>query len=278
MASWAGGGDAGETRNGLFPLSTGGVSHHPELKFRSSGLRSFWLHKGRSSAAASATGGRDLPAIDFFGMNRFALTTPSTAMSKPDPRIDDYINEASEFARPILRHVRKLVRSANPDIAETTKWGMPYFDYRGPLCGMAAFKHHCALTFWRDIPLDDLIPARESAMGQFGQIKSLADLPADDVLLACVRRAVAHREAPRKEARPAAAKTARPVTLPKELQEVLAAAPNAARHFKEFSPSQQREYAEWIAEAKQAATRERRLATALEWIAEGKSRHWKYQK
>jgi hypothetical protein len=115
-------------------------------------------------------------------------------MGKKDSRIDAYIDSSAEFARPILKRLRKLVHQGCPDVEETIKWGMPYFGYKGLLCGMAAFKQHCAFVFWRDIHLKLDACRKDHAMGQFGRIESLDDLPDDDVLLGFLRDAVAQRD------------------------------------------------------------------------------------
>ena len=199
-------------------------------------------------------------------------------MAKKDPRIDAYIAKAEPFARPILKHLRKMVHSGCPDVEETMKWSMPHFDYQGMLCHMAAFKQHCAFGFWNDSILADRHRvAEKDAMGNFGRIRSLADLPPDDVLLDYVRKATQLNDSGVK--RPTEKKTGAPkaaLPIPGALAAALKMNKKAQAAFDSFSPSHRREYVEWITEAKRDATREARLATALEWIAEGKTRNWKY--
>jgi uncharacterized protein YdeI (YjbR/CyaY-like superfamily) len=196
--------------------------------------------------------------------------------SNKDPRIDRYIAAAQPFARPILEHVRDVVHRAEPRIEETLKWSAPHFVLNGSVCGMAAFKQHCALNF----PKAELIEVEGGtrvAMGQFGRIASVEDLPPDDVLIDYVRRAVALNEAGVKTpGRAAPGKAAEP-EVPEALRQALHRHPAAAAAFERMSPSHRREYVEWIAEAKRDATREKRVETAVEWITEGKSRNWKYQ-
>ncbi len=194
-------------------------------------------------------------------------------MAKKDPRIDAYIARAQPFAQPILRHIRAAVREGCPEVVETIKWGMPHFEHMGLLCGMAAFKAHCAFGFWNRA-LD--IPGQKGAMGQFGGITALADLPAKKVLVGYVRKA-ARLNATGRKVGPVRRKKA-PLPVPKELTAALKKKAGAAAKFKAFRPSQQRDYSEWILEAKTEATRARRLATSVAWIAEGKPRMWKYQK
>ena len=198
-------------------------------------------------------------------------------MGTRDPRVDAYVEGAEPFARPVLRHLRDLVHAAVPDASETIKWGFPHFEHRGILCSMAAFSHHCAFGFWKGELVVGDSPAAREAMGHFGRIASLDDLPPDEEVVALVRRAAELNEqgvkAPRSKTR------ARPeVQAPPVLLDALRATPATWSAWEAFPPSHRREYAEWIAEAKSDATRARRVATAVEWIAGGKSRNWKYER
>ena len=193
-----------------------------------------------------------------------------------DPRIDAYIAKAAAFARPILEHVRERVHETVPDAEETIKWGAPGFTLDGKiLLMMAAFKHHAALNFWRGQELGDGSP-KAGAMGQFGRLTTVSDLPPDDELDDLLREAAALAKTA-----PAPRKTKHEPKPPPELHPEFAAALNANSKAKAtldgFPPSAQRDYFEWIAEAKQDSTRAKRIATAVEWLAEGKRRHWKYQ-
>ncbi|HXG54133.1 MAG TPA: YdeI/OmpD-associated family protein [Vicinamibacterales bacterium] len=196
-------------------------------------------------------------------------------MPTKDPRVDAYIAQAQPFARPILRHLRKVVHAGCPDVVETMKWRMPHFDYKGPFSGMAAFKAHCTFGFWKASLLEGLANNGE-AMGQFGCIRSLADLPPEKTLLTLVTQAVKLNDEEVKVKRAPKAPKA-PITVPAGFAAALKKHKKAQAAFDAFSPSHRREYVEWIAEAKQDATRDRRIAQAMEWMTEGKSRHWKYQ-
>jgi uncharacterized protein YdeI (YjbR/CyaY-like superfamily) len=191
--------------------------------------------------------------------------------------VDAYIDRAEPFARPILRHLRDVVHSASPDIEEAIKWGFPNFVKDGIVCHMAAFKEHCAFGFWKGEVIVERDPSREQAMGQFGRIQSLEDLPPRETIIAYVQEAVRLNEegvkVPRSKAGPA-----REAPLHESFRRALDAHPAAGEAFERFSPSQRREYAEWIDEAKRDETRSRRIDTAIEWIAEGKPRNWKYMK
>ena len=198
-----------------------------------------------------------------------------------DPRIDAHIEKAAPFARPILRHLRKLVHETCPDVEETLKWSSPAFVYRGKiLCGMAAFKQHCVFGFWHQ-GMTEVLGAdgekSDTAMGSFGRLTSLDDLPSDRVMTRYIKKAAALNESdaptrPRPVRRPAA-----PVAVPDDLAAALKKKKDAAATFEKLSPSHRKEYIEWITEAKRDETRQKRLSTTLEWLAEGKSRNWKYE-
>jgi uncharacterized protein YdeI (YjbR/CyaY-like superfamily) len=199
-------------------------------------------------------------------------------MSNHDPRIDAYIAKSAEFARPILEHLRERVHTACPEVEEGIKWGMPLFSYKAaPMCMMAAFKQHCSFGFWLSKEVTG--GSDEDGMGQFGKLATLKDLPADKQLATYLRKAMALNEAGVKKSRPNAAVKPAP-TLPDELAGALAQKKHAAarKTWESFGAGAQREYVEWITEAKTDATRQKRLATTLEWLAEGKKRNWKYEK
>lgn len=198
-------------------------------------------------------------------------------MGTRDPRIDGYIGKSADFAKPILEHLREVVHAGCPPVEETLKWGMPYFMHHGMLCGMAAFKQHCTFTFWKGSLVVDSTPEPEvRAMGQFGPITRVADLPSKRTLIGYVKKAAKLNEegAPKQGARSVRAA----LPMPDDLASALQKSERASEEFKAFTPSRRRDYVEWITEAKTKATRERRISTAIEWIEEGKSRNWKYEK
>jgi hypothetical protein len=200
-------------------------------------------------------------------------------MPKTDPRVDAYIKRAAPFAQPILAHLRQLVHATVPDVEETMKWSTPHFDYKGMFCGLAAFKAHVGLGFWKAGLLQEHLPGSGglSSAGQFGKLTSLKDLPSDKELIRILKIAKQLNDddvkAPlmRKGPRP-------PLKAPADLLTELAKNKKAKATFEAFPPGQRREYIAWIVESKQAATRKRRLTTAVEWMAEGKVRNWKYVK
>ncbi|HEY2344556.1 MAG TPA: YdeI/OmpD-associated family protein [Xanthomonadaceae bacterium] len=201
-------------------------------------------------------------------------------MASRDPRVDAYIAKSAEFARPVLVHLRELVHAACPDVDETMKWSMPSFTYAGGiLCGMAAFKQHCTFGFWKGsliVPTDG--QDNEQAMGQFGRITKLSELPSKKVLTGYVRQAMKLNEEGVKVPERVRPATPRPAPdAPDDLVAALKKNKAARTTFEAFSPSCKREYVEWITEAKREETRGKRVVQAVEWMAEGKQRNWKYQ-
>jgi hypothetical protein len=197
-------------------------------------------------------------------------------MGQRDPRIDGYIAKAQPFARPILERIRRAVHAGCPDVVETIKWSMPAFEYKGPLVGMAAFKAHCALAFWK-ASLMKTIPKDRGvdAMGEFGRLESLDDTPTQAQLVKMVKEAAALNDAGVKVKRePKAPK--KPLEAPSYMLAAIKKNKKAQATFEEFSPSARRDYIEWVTEAKTEATRDKRLETAVQWISEGKIRNWKY--
>ena len=197
-------------------------------------------------------------------------------MGKKDPRVDAYIASRGAFARPILRHLRQLVHAACPAVEETIKWGMPAFYYHGPLCGMAGFKAHATFGFWKGkLIVDAKGVDLDTAMGQFGRITSLAELPASRVITGYVKRAMALNESGVKVKR--VVRPRPPLPVPPAFAAALARNKRARATFDAFSPSCRREYVEWISEAKREDTRTTRIATSIKWLSEGKKRNWKYE-
>lgn len=193
-----------------------------------------------------------------------------------DPRFDAYIDRAAEFAKPILRHLRETVHAACPECEEAMKWNSPSFLYNGKiLAGMAAFKAHASFGFWSGAQVVDGGDRQMTAMGQFGRLTSLDDLPPRAELEALVRKAMALIDKGVKPVRNKHEKA--PFTVPQDLQAALDANAAARATFAGFPPSAQREYVEWVTEAKREETRTKRLAQTIEWLAEGKRRNWKYE-
>ena len=198
-------------------------------------------------------------------------------MMSRDGRIDAYIARQREFARPILEHLRETVHAACPEAEETLKWGAPAFMYKGKLLGvMAAFKEHAALNLWRGRLVVEEEEGKTNAMGQFGRISSLDDLPEPEALRELIKKAMALTEAGVKASRGKTVKA--PAEAPEDLLAALAENEAAAATFEGFSPSCRREYVEWVTSAKRTDTRSKRIAEAVGWMAEGKKRNWKYEK
>ena len=202
-------------------------------------------------------------------------------MGNRDKAVDSYILKAADFARPILLHIRELVHHACPQVEEKMKWSFPHFDYKGEMmCSMAAFKQHCAFGFWKASLMKDPIllenARSESAMGHMGKITSLKDLPPDKKIIGYIKEAMALTDKGVKL--PAKAKAEKKeLEVPDYFLKALSENKKAKATFENYAYSHKKEYLEWITEAKTEATRNKRLETAMEWMAEGKSRHWKYK-
>lgn len=203
-------------------------------------------------------------------------------MKNTDPRVDAYIDKAQAFAQPILQHIRQLVHKAYPNVEETVKWKFPHFVNNGStLCYMASFKEHCTFGFFKAKIMKDpeniLVETRGEAMGHFGRITGLEDLPSDKIMMAYIKEAAKLNEDNIKL--PAKAKNAvEEMAVPEILASALAANKAADKVFKSFPPGKRKDYIVWINEAKTETTREKRTQQAVEWIAEGKGKNWKYEK
>ena len=194
-------------------------------------------------------------------------------MGTRDPRVDEYIRNQRDFAKPILKYLRDVVHEGCPDCEETLKWGSPTFMYEGMLGGFAAFKEHAVFGFWKH---ENLLGAdRRGAMGSLGRLTTIEDLPPRKRLLALIRKAMELNEKGIKPIRMRRGPK-KPIRMPSDFKAALAKSTKAQTAYDSFSPSHKREYLEWITEAKGEETRARRIRQAVEWIAEGKSRNWKY--
>lgn len=202
-------------------------------------------------------------------------------MGKKDPRVNAYIAKSADFAKPILNHLRKLIHHTCPTVQEAIKWGFPHFEYKGPadrsprvLCSMASFKQHCAFGFWYAEMGQEAQAG--TAMGQYGRIASLADLPKDKELIKQVKEAIKLHDAGVKPRAVTRTTEKKELDVPDYLMAALKKKKKALITFEAFSYSNKKEYVEWITEAKSEETRKTRLQTAIEWMSEGKARNWKY--
>ena len=209
-----------------------------------------------------------------------------TTVKNASPKVDAYLGKVQPFALPIMEHLRDLVHKGCPEVEETIKWSRPFFEHRGViLCNMSAFKEHCSFGFWGEeigAVLREAKVLREDGMGSLGRITDLKDLPSDKRMLGWIRQAAGFIDRGEYTS-PIAARNKvvkapkTPLAIAPEFASALQKNKRATAAFAEFSPSCKREYAEWIADAKRPETRNKRIATAIDWIAEGKQRNWKYQ-
>ena len=203
-------------------------------------------------------------------------------MASRDRRIDAYINRSESFAIPVLEFLREVVHEACPDVVETMKWSFPHFEYNNSiLCSMASFRHHCAFGFWLGSQMKDseavLEKTNRSSMGHLGRISSVSDLPSKKVMVKYIKEAMELSEKGIKPVRKSRRQETRELIIPAYFLSALKKSKKALNTFDNFNYSQKKDYVEWLAEAKTQPTREKRLNTALEWLEEGKVRHWQYQ-
>jgi len=198
-------------------------------------------------------------------------------MGKRDPRVDAFITKAAPFARPILTHIREVVHEACPEVEETLKWSSPAFMHHGILCMMSAFKAHAIFGFWKGSLIVDREGRKyDKAMGNFGRLTDVKQLPSRRMLISYIKQAMRLNAEGVKAPRKTAAQRRPPPRTPADLGAALKRNAKARATWEGFSPSHRRDYVEWITEAKRPETRRQRLATTLEWLAEGKARNWKY--
>lgn len=205
-------------------------------------------------------------------------------MGALNPKVTEYISQSQPFAQPVLQHLRTLVHKVCPEVEEEMKWSFPNFTYKGKiLCSLAAFKHHCSFGFWLAGAMTSMEPYKTpgakggSGMGDFGKLTSVKDLPSNKIITACIKEAmqltddgVVLKKAP--------VKAATELPVPPDFEQMLSKNKKAKTIFQKFPPSHRKEYIQWITEAKTEATRQNRINTATEWIAEGKGRNWKYDR
>lgn len=205
-------------------------------------------------------------------------------MTSRDPRIDTYIIKSADFAIPILDYLRETVHAACPEVKEAMKWSMPFFEYnKSNLCTMASFKHHCGFHFWLAAKMSDpdklfTGEGENNAMGQFGKIKKIEDLPSEKQLFDYIHEAMSLIDKGVKLTKHPGAKVVKELVVPEYILIAIEDNPQALNTFRRFSTALKREYVDWIVEAKSDTTRDKRLEQAVAWMEEGKSRNWKYQK
>lgn len=201
---------------------------------------------------------------------------------KKDRRIDDYISKSEEFAKPILRYIRDIVHKACPEVTETMKWGMPHFDYKGMMCGIASFKQHCTFGFWKASLMKDkykvFVKGENSGMGNFGKVKDIQDLPSAKIIIEYIKEAMKLNDDNVAVSKELKENVRKELVIPEYFLKVLKKNEVALKTFKDFSYPHKKEYLEWITEAKKEETREKRIYAAIKWLSEGKGRNWKYEK
>ena len=203
-------------------------------------------------------------------------------MKNFDTKVDEYIAKAADFAKPVLEHWRQLIHDNCPDVIEAIKWGFPHFDYKGDfMCVIASYKNHCSLTFLKAELMNDPRLKDSKALKPIqrflGKVTGLSDLPSDEEFIGMLKEAMALNE---KGIKVIAPKSDKPKVLetPDCFSEKLAGNAKSKSVYESKSDSFRKDYIIWISDAKTDATRQKRMEEAIEWIAEGKGRFWKYEK
>jgi len=203
-------------------------------------------------------------------------------MGKRNPRVDVYMSKSQDFAKPILEYIREIVHKACPDVEETIKWGFPHFDYKGMMCSMASFKQHCAFNFWKALIMKDpekiLDIKRENSMGHFGKIVSIKNLPKSKIFIQYIKEAAKLNDNNVKLPAKSKSKENKELVIPGYFTNKLKKNKKASGYFYKLSYYYKKEYLQWITEAKTDKTKDKRIQDAIEWLAEGKYRNWKYEK
>ncbi|WP_333596604.1 YdeI/OmpD-associated family protein [Chryseobacterium flavum] len=202
-------------------------------------------------------------------------------MEKHSIKVDEYIEKSPDFAKPILNYLRETIHEVCPDAEEAIKWQFPTFMYKGKiLCSITSFKQYCSLGFWLHQEMSTLkeleTTAEKSSMFSLGKITKMEDLPSRPQLKKAIREAMELTDMGVTMKRAAPSKTE--TVVPDYFKEILTQNKKALEIFEKSSPSFRKEYVNWISEAKTEATRNKRIEQALEWIAEGKGRNWKYER
>lgn len=196
-------------------------------------------------------------------------------------QVDNFIDNAAEFAQPVLIYMRELIHEACPQVVESIKWGMPSFDYKGPLIVMGAFKNHMAINFWKAQLMADsenIFVKSGQSKGTFGKINSINQLPPREILMAYIFEAIDLNEKGIKITKTKKEQVAKELPIPEDFLNALNSNPLAMSNFQQMSPSQRKEYINWIIEAKREVTRISRIEKAIIQLLEKKSRDWKYLK
>jgi uncharacterized protein YdeI (YjbR/CyaY-like superfamily) len=117
-----------------------------------------------------------------------------------------------------------------------------------------------------------------TAMGNFGQLKSMNDLPPDRIILGYIRQAVKLNSKAIKVPRRTRRTEKKALKVPKYFKDALVKNRMALKTFESFSYTNKKDYVDWMTEAKTEETRIKRLVNSIDWLSQGKIRNWKYVK
>ncbi|MEO9802317.1 MAG: YdeI/OmpD-associated family protein [Reichenbachiella sp.] len=191
-------------------------------------------------------------------------------------KIDAYLTTVSSEHRPVLELIRKTVNAVDDRIQEDWKWRAPCFSLEGLVCWFVAFKSHVGLNFFKGALIEDIHNAfveseDEDKGNRMIHFKSIDEVKVK-VIQDYVKQAVLLNEQGIKIDFP----KRKTLETPDYLIEALNKNKKAKDVFESFTDAQRKDYIEWLVEAKREETRNKRMTQAIEWIAEGKTRNWKY--
>ncbi|HTJ52512.1 MAG TPA: YdeI/OmpD-associated family protein [Cyclobacteriaceae bacterium] len=203
-------------------------------------------------------------------------------MSTLNKKVDTYIDNSADFAKELLEYLRNIIHKTCPDVEEDIKWGTPHYSYKGDhLCMMAGFKNHCSFSLYKaelmkDKAIQDSVKAGKK-FGYMDKLKSVSELPKKNILISLIKEAMTLNEQGIKKEVSKSAKS-KVLEVPDYFEKELKANTKAKEVFYSKSDSFRKEYIVWISDAKTDETRHKRMDEALEWIADGKGRFWKFKK
>jgi len=190
--------------------------------------------------------------------------------------VDEYIKKRKDWFTELI-FLRKIILST--ELQETIKWGAPVYTINGKnVVGIAAFKSYVSLWFFQGALLKDkkkkLVNAQEGVTKALRHWKFNSKKEIDKKLVKEYLLEAIENQKKGKQIKPAAKK---PLKIPKELNSAFTKNKKLKNCFGELTPYKQREYAEYISEAKREETKMTRLKKIIPMILEKKGLNDKYK-
>jgi uncharacterized protein YdeI (YjbR/CyaY-like superfamily) len=191
--------------------------------------------------------------------------------------VEEYIEKHEKWTDALLV-LQNIMLST--ELEETIKWSAPVYTINGKnVLSIGAFNNHFGIWFFNGVFLKDkhklLRNAQDGKTKAMRQLKFTAFEQIDKVIITTyVNEAIVNQKLG-KELKPNRNK--KEAIIPPELQDTLNNNITLKKHFETLSPSKQREYCEYIASAKQEATKVSRLEKIKPMILKGVGLHDKYK-